>query len=157
MSTGSKSETRSAEPLALAVDHLGDDTISDLIATPTNLSSTPGTQSSVGDSQASILDALVGVTASNAQHPARPPEAYDLFRLSFIRNFSGPGTMHGQQPTSTLDTNAQLAWRGLREQEKHMWAIKARKARAEHAARFPNYACRRRRHRGVKGRSTTVF
>ncbi|KAJ7456425.1 hypothetical protein B0H11DRAFT_1739258, partial [Mycena galericulata] len=81
----------------------------------------------------------------------RPPSAYALFLSSFIRVL--PGEISAQQPTSTL-SDAQHAWRALREQEKQMWAVKARNTMAGHASRFPKYAFCRLRHRGVKGKLT---
>ncbi|KAF6763288.1 hypothetical protein DFP72DRAFT_528636 [Ephemerocybe angulata] len=73
-----------------------------------------------------------------ASHIPRPPNAFILFRSSFIRSrhvSTGVETNH-----STLSKIIGLTWQNLPEEERQVWHRKAKQAEAEHRAKFPAYA-----------------
>jgi hypothetical protein len=71
-------------------------------------------------------------------HIPRPPNAFILFRSSFIRN---------QRVSPDVETNPNtlskiigLTWKNLPPDERRVWYAKARQAVEEHRRRFPEYA-----------------
>ncbi|KAG1880413.1 hypothetical protein C8R48DRAFT_767205 [Suillus tomentosus] len=65
----------------------------------------------------------------------RPPNAFMLFRADFVRQKHIPGsieTNHG-----SLSKIIGNCWRALPLEEKRVWEIKAKHAKAEHKARYP--------------------
>ncbi|KAJ7253513.1 hypothetical protein C8J57DRAFT_625855 [Mycena rebaudengoi] len=82
-------------------------------------------------------------------HIPRPPNAFILFRSSFIRAALIPARVEPSH--STLSRIIGLTWQALPEAERSVWHAKARKAREEHAKRFPGYAFRPRRGNVDKG------
>lgn len=70
----------------------------------------------------------------------RPPNAFMLFRADFVRQKHVPGsieTNHG-----SLSKIIGNCWRSLPLEEKHIWEVKAKHAKAEHKARYPEYRFR---------------
>ncbi|KDQ31683.1 hypothetical protein PLEOSDRAFT_1088079 [Pleurotus ostreatus PC15] len=70
----------------------------------------------------------------------RPPNAFMLFRADFVRQKHVPGsieTNHG-----SLSKIIGNCWRALPLDEKRVWEVKAKHAKAEHKARYPNYRFR---------------
>ncbi|KAM6503060.1 hypothetical protein JOM56_000003 [Amanita muscaria] len=70
----------------------------------------------------------------------RPPNAFMLFRADFVRQKHVPGsieTNHG-----SLSKIIGNCWRALPLEEKRIWEIKAKHAKAEHKARYPDYRFR---------------
>lgn len=73
-------------------------------------------------------------------HIPRPPNAFMLFRADFVRMKHVPGsveTTHG-----SLSKIIGNCWRQLPLEEKRVWEIKAKHAKAEHKARYPGYRFR---------------
>ncbi|KAI0754168.1 hypothetical protein C8Q80DRAFT_1093315 [Daedaleopsis nitida] len=73
-------------------------------------------------------------------HIPRPPNAFILFRSSFIKNqhvSSGVETNH-----STLSKIIGLTWQNLPHEERQIWHAKAKAALEEHKRKFPQYAFR---------------
>lgn len=73
-------------------------------------------------------------------HIPRPPNAFILFRSSFIK---------GQHVSAEVETNHStlskiigITWQSLPEQERAIWHQKAKEALEEHKRRFPKYAFR---------------
>lgn len=70
----------------------------------------------------------------------RPPNAFMLFRADFVRQKHVPGsieTNHG-----SLSKIIGNCWRSLPLEEKRVWEVKAKHAKAEHKARYPEYRFR---------------
>lgn len=70
----------------------------------------------------------------------RPPNAFMLFRADFVRQKHVPGsieTNHG-----SLSKIIGNCWRALPLEEKRVWEIKAKHAKAEHKQMYPNYRFR---------------
>ncbi|KAJ7625882.1 hypothetical protein FB45DRAFT_1030211 [Roridomyces roridus] len=79
-------------------------------------------------------------------HIPRPPNAFILFRSSFIRSqrvSSEVETSH-----STLSKIIGLTWQNLSMDERRVWHDRAREAMIEHRRRFPAYAFRPANRRG---------
>ncbi|PPQ74886.1 hypothetical protein CVT26_011447 [Gymnopilus dilepis] len=75
-----------------------------------------------------------------ANHIPRPPNAFILFRSSFIKGrhvSTGVETNH-----STLSKIIGLTWQGLPEDERQKWHARAKIALTEHRRRFPQYTFR---------------
>ena len=73
-------------------------------------------------------------------HIPRPPNAFILFRSSFIKNqhvSTGVETNH-----STLSKIIGLTWQNMPHDERQVWHAKAKKALEEHRKRWPQYAFR---------------
>jgi HMG (high mobility group) box len=73
-------------------------------------------------------------------HIPRPPNAFILFRSSFIKNrhvSTGVETNH-----STLSKIIGLTWQNLPNDEREVWHRKAKQAEEQHRRRFPEYAFR---------------
>jgi hypothetical protein len=70
----------------------------------------------------------------------RPPNAFMLFRADFVRQKHVPGsieTNHG-----SLSKIIGNCWKSLPLEEKRVWEVKAKHAKAEHKARYPEYRFR---------------
>lgn len=86
----------------------------------------------------------------------RPPNAFMLFRADFVRQKHVPGsieTNHGSLSKiigkkSSFDIypvsyhRLGNCWRALPLEEKRVWEVKAKHAKAEHKAKYPNYRFR---------------
>jgi hypothetical protein len=73
-------------------------------------------------------------------HIPRPPNAFILFRSSFIKSqhvSTGVETNH-----STLSKIIGITWQSLPDQERQIWHQKAKEALEEHKRKFPKYAFR---------------
>ncbi|KAJ7472619.1 hypothetical protein FB451DRAFT_964796, partial [Mycena latifolia] len=73
-------------------------------------------------------------------HIPRPPNAFILFRSSFIRGGAVPARVETSH--STLSAIAGLTWAALPACERGVWHARARRVREEHKERFPGYAFR---------------
>jgi HMG (high mobility group) box len=70
----------------------------------------------------------------------RPPNAFMLFRADFVRQKHVPGsieTNHG-----SLSKIIGNCWKSLPLEEKQVWEVKAKYAKADHKARYPEYRFR---------------
>ncbi|KAJ7472554.1 high mobility group box domain-containing protein [Mycena latifolia] len=70
----------------------------------------------------------------------RPPNAFILFRSSFIRSQNVPGRVEGNH--STLSKIIGKYWHALPPAERARWEDKARAAQAEHRRRYPDWRFR---------------
>ncbi|KAK6988101.1 hypothetical protein R3P38DRAFT_288258 [Favolaschia claudopus] len=70
----------------------------------------------------------------------RPPNAFILFRSSFIRSQNVPGRVEGNH--STLSKIIGKYWHALPPSERARWEDKARAAQAEHRRRYPDWRFR---------------
>ncbi|KAJ7868467.1 hypothetical protein B0H13DRAFT_1635719, partial [Mycena leptocephala] len=70
----------------------------------------------------------------------RPPNAFILFRSSFIRSQNVPGRVEGNH--STLSKIIGKVWHALEPSERARWEDKARAAQAEHRRRYPDWRFR---------------
>ncbi|KAJ7474898.1 hypothetical protein FB451DRAFT_1558141 [Mycena latifolia] len=75
-----------------------------------------------------------------AGHIPRPPNAFILFRSSFIRSQRVSSEVETNH--STLSKIIGLTWQNLPEGERRVWHAKAREAGEEHRRKFPAYAFR---------------
>ncbi|KAJ7067529.1 hypothetical protein C8F01DRAFT_1019248, partial [Mycena amicta] len=86
----------------------------------------------------------VGRGRSKAQHAPsyipRPPNAFILFRSSFIRSQNVPERVEGNN--STLSKIIGKYWHALPPDERAKWEDKARAAQAEHRRRYPDWRFR---------------
>ncbi|EKM77877.1 hypothetical protein AGABI1DRAFT_60798 [Agaricus bisporus var. burnettii JB137-S8] len=73
-------------------------------------------------------------------HIPRPPNAFILFRSSFIK--SQHVSTEVETNHSTLSKIIGLTWQNLPEQERQVWHAKAKAALEEHKRKFPQYAFR---------------
>ncbi|PFH48244.1 hypothetical protein AMATHDRAFT_65996 [Amanita thiersii Skay4041] len=67
----------------------------------------------------------------------RPPNAFMLFRADFVRQKHVPGSIEANH--GSLSKIIGNCWRALPLDEKRVWEVKAKHAKAEHKARYPNY------------------
>ncbi|KAF8195199.1 hypothetical protein K438DRAFT_1968532 [Mycena galopus ATCC 62051] len=82
-----------------------------------------------------------GCAHPRSAHP-RPPNAFILFRSSFIR--AGAVPAHIESSHASLSSIAGLTWAKLPEPEKALWYARAKEERERHRERFPGYAFRPR-------------
>ncbi|KAI9438838.1 hypothetical protein H4582DRAFT_1951524 [Lactarius indigo] len=75
-----------------------------------------------------------------AGHIPRPPNAFILFRSSFIKSESVPGNIEGNH--STLSKIIGIVWKTLPPAERELWEKRAVQAQAEHRARYPDWRFR---------------
>ena len=73
-------------------------------------------------------------------HIPRPPNAFILFRSSFIRNQHVSSEVETNH--STLSKIIGLTWQNLPHEEREVWHAKAKAALEEHKRKFPQYAFR---------------
>ncbi|GLB42634.1 putative high mobility group [Lyophyllum shimeji] len=73
-------------------------------------------------------------------HIPRPPNAFILFRSSFIKGQHVPTEVETNH--STLSKIIGLTWKNLPEDERRFWHAKAKAALDEHKRKFPQYAFR---------------
>ena len=73
-------------------------------------------------------------------HIPRPPNAFILFRSSFIK--SQHVSTEVETNHSTLSKIIGLTWQNLPEEERQLWHSKAKEALDEHKRKFPKYAFR---------------
>ncbi|KAJ6517966.1 hypothetical protein C8R47DRAFT_949730, partial [Mycena vitilis] len=73
-------------------------------------------------------------------HIPRPPNAFILFRSSFIRAGAVPASTDPSH--ASLSAIAGLTWAALPAPEKAAWHARAREERERHRERFPGYAFR---------------
>ena len=74
------------------------------------------------------------------QHIPRPPNAFILFRSSFIKSQSVSARTEGNH--GTLSKIVGLLWHTLSYEEQLVWKMKARRVYAEHRKRYPGYSFR---------------
>ncbi|TFY70340.1 hypothetical protein EVG20_g2653 [Dentipellis fragilis] len=67
----------------------------------------------------------------------RPPNAFMLFRAAFVRQKHVPGSIETNY--GSLSKIVGNCWRSLPLEEKRVWEIKAKAAKAEHKAAHPDY------------------
>ncbi|KAI0317057.1 hypothetical protein OF83DRAFT_1172331 [Amylostereum chailletii] len=67
----------------------------------------------------------------------RPPNAFMLFRADFVRQKHVPGTIETNH--TSLSRIIGNCWQSLPLDERKVWEIKAKHAKAEHKAMYPNY------------------
>ena len=79
-------------------------------------------------------------------HIPRPPNAFILFRSSFIKGNHVSSEVETNH--STLSTIIGLAWKRLPDGERQFWHSKAKAAQDEHKRKFPQYAFRPNQGRG---------
>ncbi|KAJ7041803.1 hypothetical protein C8F04DRAFT_130481 [Mycena alexandri] len=77
-----------------------------------------------------------------AAHIPRPPNAFILFRSSFIRAGAVPARVEPSH--ASLSAIAGLTWAALPPAEKAAWHRRAKEEREKHRERFPGYAFRPR-------------
>jgi len=82
-------------------------------------------------------------------HIPRPPNAFILFRSSFIK--SQHVSTEVETNHSTLSKIIGLTWQNLPHEERQVWHAKAKAALEEHKRRFPKYAFRPAHARGKGG------
>ncbi|KAJ7475741.1 hypothetical protein FB451DRAFT_1244601 [Mycena latifolia] len=82
-------------------------------------------------------------------HIPRPPNAFILFRSSFIK--SQRVSTEVETNHSTLSKIIGMTWKNLTDDERQIWRHKAMDAVAEHKRNFPTYAFRPKHTRGKKG------
>jgi hypothetical protein len=73
-------------------------------------------------------------------HIPRPPNAFILFRSSFIK--SRHVSTEVETNHSTLSKIIGLTWQNMPHEERQFWHSKAKMAQAEHKRKFPDYAFR---------------
>jgi len=73
-------------------------------------------------------------------HIPRPPNAFILFRSSFIK--SRHVSTEVETNHSTLSKIIGLTWQNMPHEERQFWHSKAKIAQAEHKRKFPDYAFR---------------
>lgn len=73
-------------------------------------------------------------------HIPRPPNAFILFRSSFIK--SRHVSTQVETNHSTLSKIIGLTWQNMPHEERQFWHSKAKVAQAEHKRKFPDYAFR---------------
>ncbi|KAF9491193.1 hypothetical protein BDN71DRAFT_1453314 [Pleurotus eryngii] len=76
----------------------------------------------------------------DASYIPRPPNAFILFRSSFIRSQQVPGKVEGNH--STLSKIIGMYWKTLPKEEREQWEQKAVDAQAEHRKRYPDWRFR---------------
>ncbi|RDB22042.1 Repressor ROX1 [Hypsizygus marmoreus] len=87
-------------------------------------------------------------------HIPRPPNAFILFRSSFIKGQHVPTEVETNH--STLSKIIGLTWKNLPNDERLFWHAKAKAALDEHKRRFPQYAFRPAQGRGKGGEKRKV-
>ncbi|KLO08422.1 hypothetical protein SCHPADRAFT_835366, partial [Schizopora paradoxa] len=84
-------------------------------------------------------------SSSNNARPSsyipRPPNAFILFRASFVRAHSANSANNSIGSTS-LSKLAGQAWRALPASEREVWERKALAAQAEHRKKYPDWRFR---------------
>ena len=73
-------------------------------------------------------------------HIPRPPNAFILFRSSFIK--AQHVSTEVETNHSTLSKIIGLTWQNLPEDQRKVWHAKAKEALSEHKRKFPKYAFR---------------
>ncbi|KAG2017277.1 specific transcriptional repressor [Coprinopsis cinerea AmutBmut pab1-1] len=73
-------------------------------------------------------------------HIPRPPNAFILFRSSFIKSQHVSTSVETNH--STLSKIIGMTWKNLSEAERQVWHAKAKVAQEEHRRKFPKYAFR---------------
>ncbi|KIJ95889.1 hypothetical protein K443DRAFT_11068 [Laccaria amethystina LaAM-08-1] len=76
----------------------------------------------------------------DASYIPRPPNAFILFRSSFIRSEQVPGKVEGNH--STLSKIIGMYWKSLSREERESWEAKAVVAQAEHRKKYPDWRFR---------------
>ncbi|KAJ6610461.1 hypothetical protein B0H10DRAFT_1953819 [Mycena sp. CBHHK59/15] len=85
-------------------------------------------------------------------HIPRPPNAFILFRSSFIK--SQRVSTEVETNHSTLSKIIGMTWKNLPDEERQIWRHKAMDAVAEHKRNFPTYAFRPKHNRSKKDADT---
>ncbi|KAJ7127111.1 hypothetical protein C8R44DRAFT_780430 [Mycena epipterygia] len=100
------------------------------------------------DSCASPSRRSVHTRKKSDNHIPRPPNAFILFRSSFIK--SQRVSTEVETNHSTLSKIIGMTWKNLSDEERQVWRHKAMDAVAEHKRNFPTYAFRPKHTRGKK-------
>ncbi|CAK5268751.1 unnamed protein product [Mycena citricolor] len=82
-------------------------------------------------------------------HVPRPPNAFILFRSSFIK--SQRVSTEVETNHSTLSKIIGMTWKNMSDEEREIWRQKAMDAVAEHKRNFPSYAFRPKQSKAVRG------
>lgn len=97
-------------------------------------------KSSTDDSQAPSPSPDDPADLATPAHIPRPPNAFILFRSSFIRSQHVSASIEGNH--GTLSKIVGMVWHNLPFREREVWQAKARKALAEHKRKYPGYSFR---------------
>jgi hypothetical protein len=73
-------------------------------------------------------------------HVPRPPNAFILFRASFIKSNHIASSIEGDH--STLSKIIGITWQSMPDEERQFWHGKAKAAQDEHKRKFPGYTFR---------------
>ncbi|TFY82890.1 hypothetical protein EWM64_g1127 [Hericium alpestre] len=76
----------------------------------------------------------------DASYIPRPPNAFILFRSSFIKSQQIPDKIEGNR--SSLSKIIGIVWKSLPREEREHWEAQAVKAQAEHRQRYPHWRFR---------------
>ncbi|KAG1788736.1 uncharacterized protein HD556DRAFT_1401739 [Suillus plorans] len=87
-----------------------------------------------------IADRVSHGKKRDASYIPRPPNAFILFRSSFIRSQQVPEKVEGNH--STLSKIIGKYWKTLPREEREVWEAKALVAQAEHRKRYPDWRFR---------------
>ncbi|KAF8879400.1 hypothetical protein BD779DRAFT_1155694 [Infundibulicybe gibba] len=117
----------------------------------------PSPEDTVVSAQAPITRGSHG-KKRDASYIPRPPNAFILFRSSFIRSQQVPGKVEGNHSTlskiigvknlsispewALITTCAGMYWKTLPREEREKWEAKAVVAQAEHRRRYPDWRFR---------------
>ncbi|KAL0573754.1 hypothetical protein V5O48_008197 [Marasmius crinis-equi] len=130
----SNSNSVSHSPMTDATGELATTLASDIASAPRGRTKHHFT-SDVGDSLAG--DGEMGIGGG---HIPRPPNAFILFRSSFIRSQKISGKVEGNH--SRLSKIIGMYWRALEPAERAEWEAKAQVAQDEHRRRYPDWRFR---------------
>ena len=101
------------------------------------------------DTEPSLFPSTVGVSSPRRpghgkkkadNHIPRPPNAFILFRSSFIKSQHVSSEVETNH--STLSKIIGITWQNMPHEERQFWHSKAKIAQAEHKRKFPDYAFR---------------
>ncbi|KAI0687534.1 hypothetical protein C8Q76DRAFT_263885 [Earliella scabrosa] len=122
--------TTQLPPLGYSIDGANDDGPPELVAPEMAMDSPPGTPM-FGPTRASHAK------RRDASYIPRPPNAFILFRSSFIRAQHIPGEIEGNH--SALSKIIGKCWKALPREERAEWEQKAIVALAEHRRKYPDW------------------
>lgn len=106
------------------------------------------------DEEASVTKRSTHSKKKPENHIPRPPNAFILFRSSFIK--SQHVSQEVETNHSTLSKIIGLTWKNLSDSERKTWHDKAKEELEKHRRKFPKYAFRPQQAKGVKGGGTGV-
>lgn len=97
----------------------------------------PPADSDATDADSTTSFKRTNTTRKKDTHIPRPPNAFILFRSSFVKQQHIPGSIEGNH--SQLSKIVGACWQRLSYEERQVWERKAKEARAEHKRLYPNY------------------